>query len=158
MGTKALHFTGETKILRTAGNKAAHTCAEDQDPETDCCKYAWIDLTFSGMIDCGLYGGLDCGFLNGTHAVSYTGVVGDKCVWSLPGKQIDWDVVANTIRIRVGSVGLQILCFDATISNMNHCSDIPQYNIPNSQGAGDCSTVPFPKIEGYDGTVDIEWT
>jgi hypothetical protein len=174
MGTKALHFDGQTKILRTADNKAANECAPTDCIEglDTCCCEKQIDLTPSGITDCGL-DAFDCEQFNGnTYTLSYISSqsAGEppiiyNCIWQLVtggatfqaslfhygGNLFHWKAFIRKTPLPVCWEGYN------EFTDSTPCDELPLILSPNEwhDDAEDCYA---GQIEGYDGTITLDWT
>lgn len=159
-----------------AQNVSAGCCC---DLENCCCENS-IDVTFSSITDCGNRT-TDCTIINGnTYTLTYQGKDSTKCTWAYNNTGVlyiylEWYhsngyLNEGTIRIYTTQYsdrpsGPYTHCFCGVSSGNNICSDIP-LNISSSLVVGDCGTVGTGycmwgagnEIEGYGGSVYIEWT
>ena len=158
---KAKYITGFTKIVRTAANKAANECEELVSG--DCCDNASIDVTFSGLTDCGACY-YCCADLNGnTYECAYdAGPGGGLCTWShnYTGSNGEvWalvriDTSTGALLVQGGYIlgGEHKICFESDgVETITSCDDIPISNIANTASCGGI-------VVGDDGTADLDWT
>ncbi len=165
MGTKALHFTGQTKILRTADNKAANTCIEVISD--DCCSGASIDVTFDNNInDCGM-GIADCTLINGnTYTCDYSTKTDEYCRWLYSYGGITVVVTWYFAGEFLGKMNVYASVFDFTLyacfggtDTIGITCEVLPVTIDSDYVVGNCgSGSPGVTQEGYDGQCTVNWT
>lgn len=150
-------------ILKVGGAIAIHEdccCGGGGGDIDDCCLEWPIDVTFSGISDCG-FKTSDCTAPNGnTYTTTYNAGL------SSPGSYCVWDVSVGDIYVQV-----RILYSDSTYSIYVSCSNGGEncfYNdpveitgcdeIPLTVYNDNVCTTPASNTEGENGSAYIEWS
>ena len=172
------HESLSKKILADDGTQYMACCCgptPTPTPTPSCCGERSIDVTFSGITDCGLLAH-DCGSYEGITFTlpfyikgSYEDPDEDYCVWRIITENDTFiNLALFTSGADSGKIILQlwheywggdrILCFNSERydAEVDSCDDIPITNIPNALEIGDCGVA--HNAEGYGGTADIDWT
>lgn len=170
------HESLSKKILADDGTQYMACCCDEPTPTPtptptpipsccipSCCGDRSIDVTFSGITDCGL-GPPDCTDFNGnTYTIPYDSYqAGSHCLWKYSSGQIAifvaWYITSCTMVVNA--------TIRATIwpSRIYRCfrGEDTVYSLPasinNDIANGDCGDMLYSAYqEGYNGEVSVDW-